>query len=620
MVNGFVGAKLDDGGALFRVWAPKRRSVEVVLEASGASRALDAEADGYFVGRFRNVTDGARYRFRLDGGDALFPDPASRFQPEGPRGPSQIVDPRRFAWSDAGWRGPPRDCQVLYELHVGTFTPEGTWDAAREKLPALVELGVTLLEVMPIADFTGAFGWGYDGVNLFAPTRLYGPPDSARRFVDAAHRLGLGVILDVVYNHLGNEGNFIGQFSDDYFTTKHQTPWGPAMNFDGPGSSAVRGFVAANAAHWIAEYHFDGLRFDATQTMIDDSKEHVLALVAREARSAAAGRTIFLLAENEPQETKLVRSAAQGGYGLDAVWNDDFHHSAYVALTGRREAYYRDYAGSVQELVSAAKRGYLYQGQRNARQDKRRGTPGLDLEPHCFVAYLENHDQTANSLRGERLHALAQPGRHRAFVALLLLSPATPLVFQGEEFRSSAPFTYFADHEGELAEKVRRGRIASLSEFPSVVAGDALGHVPVPHLRATFDSCKLDWREREANAATLVLYTDLIALRRSDAVFSLPRRGGVDGAVLAPSAFVLRAFGPEGDDRLLLVNLGQELDLASPAEPLLAPPTRDGWALLWSSEDPRYGGGGTPAVDRDGSFSLPGPSAVVLAPAPRPSR
>ncbi|HYL05391.1 MAG TPA: malto-oligosyltrehalose trehalohydrolase, partial [Thermoanaerobaculia bacterium] len=501
-----VGAEVVAGGGVhFRVWAPARRRVEVVFAAAAAAdgrRELELAREaggGYFSGFAAAAAAGDLYRFRLDGGDA-FPDPASRWQPEGPHGPSRVVDPAAYAWCDAGWRGAVRQGQVIYELHAGTFTREGTWAAAARRLAGLADLGVTMLEVMPVAEFPGRFGWGYDGVDLFAPSHLYGEPDDFRRFVDAAHGHGLAVILDVVYNHFGPDGNYLEQFSPDYFTDRHGNEWGKAIHFY--GAPAVRELFVANAVHWVEEYHLDGLRLDATQDVHDRPErpaEHVLAVIGRAARRAAAalppGRSVLLVAESEPQDGRLVRPEKQGGYGLDAMWSDDFHHSAMVALTGRAEAYYSDYKGSPQELLSAVKRGPLYQGQRYVWQRRRRGAPALDLPRAAFVFYLQNHDQVANSARGERLHRLANPGCYRAMTALLLLAPATPLLFQGQEFGAAAPFVFFADHHPELARAVRRGRLEFLAQFPSLADPGVQATVPDPGSPETFALCKLDLRE-----------------------------------------------------------------------------------------------------------------------------
>jgi maltooligosyltrehalose trehalohydrolase len=612
-----AGAEVVANGVHFRVWAPGRRQVDVLLESGPAGlHSLSAEPGGWFSGLVAGATEGTRYRFRLDDSDA-FPDPASRFQPEGPHGPSEVVDPSRFRWTDAGWPGLAPKGQVFYELHVGTFTREGTWDAAARELHALAALGVTAVEVLPVSEFAGRFGWGYDGVDLYAPTRLYGKPDDLRRFVDRAHGLGLGVILDVVYNHLGPDGCFLREYAPSYFSTRYDGEWGDPLNFDGEDAGPVRALVVENAGYWISEFHLDGLRLDATQGIFDSSEPHLIAEIARRARAAAGERKVVLVAENEPQDTRLLRSPAEGGLGLDMAWNDDFHHSAIVALTGRREAYYGDHRGTPQELVSAAKHGYLFQGQRYAWQGKRRGTPTRGLPPHAFVAYLENHDQVANSPHGERVHGRTTPGRWRAAVGLLLLGPWTPLLFQGAEHASSRPFLFFADHGGDLGRQVREGRAAFMRQFPSIAGAEMRDRLPDPADPDNFLRCKLDPIERERNRAALALHRDLLELRRTDPVIAAQGERGVDGAVLATEAMCLRFAGPAGRDRLLLVNLGPDLDLGSAAEPLLAPPDREGWTLLWSSEHPRYGGGGTPPVDDERGLVVPGHAALLLMPGGR---
>lgn len=624
-----VGAEVVPEGVHFRVWAPDRQKVEVVLEGPAGAWPVELElapeGDGYFSGRVEGAGDGALYRFRLDGEETLYPDPASRFQPQGPHGPSRVVDPSAFEWTDRQWRGVEREGQVVYEMHVGTFTPEGTWAAAGRELPELAAIGITVLEVMPVAEFPGRFGWGYDGVDLFAPFHVYGEPDDFRRFVDRAHALGLGVILDVVYNHLGPDGNYLKTFSARYFTGRYTNDWGEAIHFDGTGeedAGPVREFFLANAGYWIDEYHLDGLRLDATQDVHDSSDEHILTAIARRVREAGdrAGRSTYLVAENEPQHTDLVRPFEEGGSGLDALWNDDFHHTAMVALTGRKEAYYSDYLGSPQEIVSALKYGYLYQGQRYRWQEKRRGSPGLRLPPAAFVHYIQNHDQVANSARGERCHKLASPARYRALAAVLLLGPQTPMLFQGQEFLASSPFVYFADHHGELGAAVRNGREEFLSQFPSLDRPDLKQGVPDPSAVESFEMCKLDFGERERNAEGYALHRDLLRLRREDPVFRSQAAGGLgalDGAVLGDEAFVLRFFHEDGD-RLLVVNFGRDLDLTPAPEPLLAPPAGCRWEVAWSSEDPRYGGNGSPSPeDEEGGWCLPGQAAAVLRPASR---
>ena len=606
-----VGAQVAEGGTHFRVWAPPRQAVQVVSEGSSQNgHELTKESDGYFTGFVPGVQSGNRYAYRVDG-QGPFPDPASRFQPEGPLGFSQVVDPT-YTWTDSNWRGVTIEGQVVYEMHIGTFTREGTYRAAMAHLASLKSLGVTLLELMPVADFTGNFGWGYDGVDLFAPTRLYGTPDDLRAFIDHAHSLELGVILDVVYNHIGPRGNFLAEFSPFYFSDKHSTDWGGAMRFYGPCSGPVRQFFVANAAYWIREYHFDGLRLDATQNIYDRSAEHILAEIARNCREAAESRGVVLIAENESQNNKLLKPPEQCGYGLDALWNDDFHHSAMVALTGRREAYYTDYRGNAQELLSCAKYGFLYQGQWYKWQKQRRGTPVLRGNPAAMINFIENHDQVANSSHGLRVHALTMPGTFRAMTAVLLLIPGTPMLFQGQEFASTAPFVFFADHEDDLARTVRKGRADFLAQWRSLATG-AVKYAD-PCSPATFERCKLDQAEREQNVETVLLHSDLLRLRRE--IRSTSHR--MDGAVLANEAFLLRFFGDEPHDRLLIVNLGAQLNWDPAPEPLLAPPEGCLWETLWSSEDPRYGGDGTPPLDSELNWIIPAHAAVLLEPKTSP--
>jgi maltooligosyltrehalose trehalohydrolase len=610
-----VGAEvLPGGGVSFRVWAVGHRRVEVVIEGDpgvGTTAELAAEEEGYFSGIVPQAAAGSLYRFRLDG-DQAFPDPASRFQPEGPHGPSQVIDPRGFPWTDHDWRGITLPGQVLYELHLGTFTPEGTWEAAARRLPELAQLGITAVEVMPVADFVGSFGWGYDGVDMYAPCRLYGSPDDMRRFVDAAHRLGLAVLLDVVYNHLGPDGNYTGAFSKHYVSEKHKTDWGDALNFDGTNSGPVRDFFTCNGAYWIDEFHIDGLRLDATQNIYDDSSDHVLALLTRRCRAAAGQRNVVIIAENDIQQMRLVRPPEKGGYGLDGTWNDDFHHCMHVALTGQREFYYLDFRGSPQEIISLFKYGQLYCGQYYAWEKHGRGTPSFDIPPHVFVNFIQNHDQIAHSAFGLRYHQRTSPGRGRALTALLLLSPGTPMLFQGQEFSCSRPFLFFADHPEPLVPLVRKGRREFLAHFNTLATPEMQERLDPPAERSTFERCKIDWSERERNQAALALHADLLKLRRADPVFSAQRPDAVDGAVLTAAAFVLRFFAPDGDDRLIVVNLGHQTRLDVVPEPLLAPPLGKHWRTVWSSEDPRYGGHGTPPVETDEGWFLPGEVAVVL--------
>ena len=616
-----IGAEPLRDGTHFRVWAPASRRVVVRVEGvegrATAEQPLETEADGYHSGLLRGVAAGARYRYVLDDGSAL-PDPASRFQPQGPQGSSEVVDPARYRWADDAWRGVSgENGQILYEMHVGTYTQEGTWSSAIERLPELVDLGVTVVEVLPIADFTGRFGWGYDGVDLFAPTRLYGSPDDARRFVDRAHGLGLGVILDVVYNHFGPTGNFWTSFAPAYHTDRYRNEWGTAINFDGPDSGPVREFFATNAAYWVEEFHFDGLRIDAAHSMHDASSDHILSVIRRRVSRAACGRATFVVGENEPQLAFMARPLDAGGHGMEALWNEDFHHVASIVATGRREGYYADYHGSAQEFLSMATRGFLYQGQINRRQGKRRGTPTRGLPPRRFVNYLQNHDQVANTLRGERLNTRTDPAMYRAMTAWWLLSPGTPMFFQGQEFAASTPFHYFCDQGDELSDRICRGRGEFLSQFASLATPEAQEALTDPCDPETFARSKLNWDDRVANAAVLELHRDLIRLRREDPVLAGRRPEDCSGAVLSDRAFAFRCFASDGGDRLILANFGDELKYEPPTEPLLAAPAERRWRIVWSSEEVRYGGDGTPAPeDTEEGWRLLRRSVLVLVAVP----
>ncbi|MDQ6861925.1 MAG: malto-oligosyltrehalose trehalohydrolase [Verrucomicrobiota bacterium] len=608
-----IGAEyLGPGETHFRVWAPKAERLAVVLD-SGEKHSLDREDNGYFSG-VAPADVGALYRYQLDG-EKSYSDPASRSQPEGVHGPSAVVNPRQFAWTDQAWRGVELRGQVIYEMHIGTFTREGTWRAAAAQLQELHDSGITLIEMMPIAGFPGEFGWGYDGVNLFCPCGIYGEPDDLRAFINEAHAVGIAVILDVVYNHLGPEGNYLSCFADAYFTDRYRNDWGAALNFDGPDAGPVREFFITNARCWIDEYHFDGFRFDATQDIKDASDEYILGAIGIAAREAAGDRSLIFIAENEAQKIKTVLPCEQGGDGFDGIWNDDFHHAALVALTGKREAYYTDYKGTPQEFVSSAKYGFLFQGQRYKWQKGRRGTPTFGLPPETFVAFIENHDQVANTADGARLRFRTSAGKYRAMTALLLLGPWTPMLFQGQEFGATSPFTYFTDVEESLHESIRKGRTEFLAQFPSIRKREVVDKLPIPWDRAPFERCKLDFSERATNRAWYDLHRDLLRLRRDDPRFSQQKLGMLDGAVLGRDAFVLRYFGEDGDDRLLVVNLGRALRLDPAPEPLLAPPFGAEWAMIWNSEAAPYGGAGDPPpLDSERNWRIPAECAVVLQP------
>ncbi len=611
-----LGAEYDRqrGGTYFRVWAPLDKSVQVIFEDGRPPQPLVAEENGYYSGFADGAQCGARYKFSL-GGREPYPDPASRYQPQGPHGFSEIVDRHTFAWTDDSWTGVQLEGQVIYELHLGTFTPKGNWLSAAEKLPYLRDTGITLIEVMPVAEFPGKFGWGYDGVQPYAPASLYGRPDDMRRFVNEAHGCGIGVILDVVYNHLGPDGNYLPKYSPFYLTDKNKTDWGQGINFDGENSTPVREFFRENAAYWIRDFHLDGLRLDATQDIHDESKTHIIAEIVEACRAAAGRRSIVLIGENEPQNTGLIRPLAEGGYGLDALWNDDFHHSATVALSGKADAYYTDYQGKPQEFVSAAKYGYLYQGQWYRWQKKRRGSSNFGLPRAAMVTFIQNHDQIANSAKGERAQYHSSPGILKALTALTLLGPGTPMLFQGQEFAASSPFLFFADQKPELAELIRKGRIEFLEQWRSLKLPEMRKCLADPCSEQTFERSKLDFSEVAKHAEYYALHKDLLWLRKSDPVLSRQGQDGLDGAVLSDAAFLLRFFSPGfKTDRLLIVNLGSDLDLNPAPEPLLAPPAAMRWSELWSSDSPRYGGCGTAPLDSEENLKIPGRAAVLLHP------
>lgn len=609
-----VGAEVVKGGVHFRIWAPSKGNIEVVFFPKDNRQAeiplpvhLKPEGDGYFSVLVENVPPGILYGFRFDEKDKIFPDPASRFQPSGPDGFSQVINPSEFKWTDNNREGIPSDRKIMYEMHIGTFTSEGTWNSACKFLPEISNCGFNIIELMPVADFEGKFGWGYDGVNLFAPTHLYGSPDDFRKFVDCAHSRGIAVILDVVYNHFGPGSSFLKEFSPHYFTKRYVNEWGEAINFDGESCGPVREYVLTNARYWIEEFHIDGLRLDATQQIFDSSKKHIIGELSDVIHGVTPEKRTAVIGENESQNVNLFSQC-----NIDALWNDDFHHTATVALTGHAEAYYSDYSGTPQEFISCAKYGYLYQGQYYTWQKKPRGTPSLCLSSDRFIHFLQNHDQIANTCRGLRIQKISGPGLYRAVTALLILGPQIPMLFQGQEFAASSPFYYFADHEIGLTESARLGRERFLSQFKSIesVKGPL---VAAPGDPQSFVKCKLNQEERELNKEDYLFHKELFALRKSEPVFSEKQRKGIDGAVLSREAFVIRYFGIAPDfDRILVINLGCDVMLKPNPEPLLAHPFSKEWKLLWYSENPLYGGNGAPPLIQDGIWNIYGHCAFFL--------
>src|SRR5215212_10418733 len=496
-----LGANVVEGGTRFRVWAPNARRVEVVLERpSGEERhALTRDDDGYHEGVVTGARAGDRYRYALDGGQP-FPDPASRSQPEGPHGASEIVDPGGYRWQDAGWKGLGPDGLVIYELHVGTFTPEGTFDAVLPRLADLKALGVTAIEIMPVAEFPGRRNWGYDGVDLYAPSSAYGGPEGLRRLVDAAPAIGLGVLLDAVYNHFGPDGNYLRVYAGAYFTDRHTTPWGDAINYDGPESEHVRHFVLQNVGYWLHEYHLDGLRLDATHAIADTSERHLLSEIAAIVHGLPDRRAV-VIAEDHRNLVDQIKPAELGGLGLDGVWADDFHHALRTYLTGDREAYYANYTGRLEDVATAIEQSFLFQGQKRPATGELRGTRVTDEPARAFVFCTENHDQVGNRAMGERLAHLIDRERYLVASAVLLLAPETIMLFQGQEFAASSPFQFFTEHNPELGRLVTEGRRKEFAGFASFADPKRRAQIPDPQAESTFRRSALDWRERERHAA-----------------------------------------------------------------------------------------------------------------------
>ena len=491
-----------------RVWAPKADLVE--LNSQGRQRKMAREEHGWWAVDAPLVEHGANYAFHIDG-EGPFPDPRSPWQPTGIHGPSRWVEHGRFTWTDALWRQPPLGSAVIYEAHIGTFTPEGTFDAAVERLDALVELGITHVELMPVAEFSGTRGWGYDGVDLYAPHHAYGGPDALKRLVDACHRRGLAVLLDVVYNHLGPCGNYLHRFGP-YFTDHYKTPWGAAINLDGRESDEVRRFFIDNALMWLRDYHVDGLRIDAVHAIVDTSALHFLEQLREEVENLEVqlGRHLVLIAESDLNDPRVVRSPEQGGYGIDAQWNEDFHHALQSVLTGERDGYYQDF-GTLADLAKALTKGFVYDGRFSRYRRRRHGRAPAGLSGHRFVGCLQNHDQVGNRALGERACHLLSPGQVKIGAALVMTSPFVPLLFQGEEWNASAPFLYFTDHEDpELGEAVKQGRRKEFANF-----GWNPDEIPNPQAEDTFRQSKLDWEERSRRPHDEMLqwYRSLIALR-----------------------------------------------------------------------------------------------------------
>jgi maltooligosyltrehalose trehalohydrolase len=606
-----LGATVVPGGVRFDVWAPLAKSVDVVIEGVFSPVPMSLDASGIFTSTVENIGAGTRYRFSVDGGGPL-PDPCSRFQPEGVHGPSEVIDPSLFLWNDEEWPGITLDGQVIYELHTGAFTPEGSFSAIVDQLDTLRDLGITAIELMPVAAFPGRWNWGYDGVALFAPTQNYGAPDDLRRLVDEAHQRGLAVLLDVVYNHLGPDGNYLRQFSPHYFTDKHQTPWGEAINYDQPHSRQVRDFVISNACMWIREYHFDGLRLDATDSIKDDSQPHLLQELTAAVRAAAGDRQVVVIAEDARNETAIIRSVDAGGYGLDGVWADDFHHAIRVALTGARENYYAAFTGDPHEIARAITDGFLYQGETSPVTGEARGTVVKDEAAKSFVFCIQNHDQIGNRPFGDRLHHSVERGRSLVAAALLLFAPETPLLFMGQEFAASTPFYYFTNHHEELGRLVTAGRREEFAGFDAFHRESLHDLIPDPQQASTFFDSKLNLDERDLHAPTYNWYRDLLTLRRNDPVLHVQDRQRTSADALSFSAVAVRRW-TEAGTRLLIANFGSKLTVLLASfvgqDAGISSPPR----ILLDSNDTSYGGTGQLATLFGERIDVPARSAAILS-------
>jgi malto-oligosyltrehalose trehalohydrolase len=588
---------LPAGGARFRLWAPAAREVAVRLHGSGDLRAMPAGA-GWFELERPDARAGDRYHFVIDGRHVV-PDPVSRWNPDDVHGASAIVDPLAFDWQDADWKGRPWHELVLYELHVGTFTPEGTFAGVERRLDHLVGLGVTAIELMPVADFPGARDWGYDGALLFAPDGVYGTPDDLKRLVQAAHARGLMVFLDVVYNHFGPEGNYLHLYAPQFFTDRHHTPWGVAIDFDGPASRTVRDFYVHNALYWLEEFHFDGLRLDAVHAIHDSAQPDILAEIAQAVRTGpGAERHVHLVLENDDNHARHLRPKAASGIGYDAQWNDDIHHALHVLLTGEDDGYYADYADHpLAHLGRCLAEGFAYQGECSRFRDgRRRGEASGALPATAFVSFLQNHDQVGNRAFGERLSVLARPEPLAAALAVILLAPAPPMLFMGEEWGTAQPFLFFCDFEPTLAPHVtagRRAEFARLARFRDEAARD---QIPDPASALTFAASKLDWRECEQGpgAECLARYRQLLALRRTEIV---PRLVGMTGSVryrlFQRHGLAVDWQLGDGSRLHLLCNLS-DVRLAGVVLPRgrtlyatgTAPDSLPPWSVMWMLESP----------------------------------
>jgi maltooligosyltrehalose trehalohydrolase len=603
-----AGAFIDNGGVVFRVYAPERERVSVALYGPDGESVIDTfelkkNTDGFFEGTRAGLGRGALYKLELDGAGP-FPDPLSRSQPLGVHGPSEVID-HGFAWSDDPWKGVPLEGLVVYEVHVGTATKEGTFEALIEKLPYFRSLGVTALEIMPVASFPGRRNWGYDGVGLYAPAAVYGGPEGLKKLINAAHAEGLAVILDVVYNHLGPDGNYFPATSRHYFTDRVKTPWGAAWDLDGERSAPVREVMLANAEMWVRDYHADGLRLDATHAIFDSSEPHILQEIAARARAAGSGRQVLVMAEDDRNDVRLITPVEKGGLGLDGLWADDFHHQLRRAFAGDRDGYYSDYEGSPRHIAETLRGGWFYRGQESAFQKKPRGTAPEAAAPAQFIHCIQNHDQIGNRALGDRIGASVSPEAHRAMAALLLLSPYTPLLFMGQEWDASSPFLYFTDHAAELGRAVTEGRRQEFQHFEAFKNVE----IPDPQADATFERSKLLWDEQgdPAKGGVLAWYRELLRLRATHPAMQDRSRESFHVTEIGEGGVVLERRGRSAS-LFVVVNIAGSLDWE------LALGGGSARVLAWSGEE-RFGGqagAASPLSDARGRIQMNSPGAVLV--------
>ncbi|MDW5266852.1 MAG: malto-oligosyltrehalose trehalohydrolase [Edaphobacter sp.] len=596
-----AGAEIrPDGKVRFRVWAPAVESLSLSVEGHDQAIPFSAEPGGWYE-LTHEAGEGTLYRFLLPDG-TLVPDPASRFQPGDVHGPSEVISPTAYRWQDSAWRGRPWSDAVLYELHIGAFTEDGTFLAAIEKLDHLVQLGVTAIEIMPVADFPGKRNWGYDGVFLYAPDSSYGRPEDFKALIEAAHLRGLMVILDVVYNHFGPDGNVIPSYAPQIFTDRHKTPWGDAVNYDNDGSEAVREFIIHNALYWIEEFNLDGLRLDAVHAIKDDSSRHILDELAERVRAAAFPRPVHLLLENEDnQASRLSRNERGEPASFTAQWNDDMHHVLHTAATLESSGYYGDYKNDTEKLGRALAEGFAFQGEVMRARNTSRGEPSAHLPPDAFVAFMQNHDQIGNRAFGERINAIASPEAVHAIAAIYLLLPQTPMLFMGEAWGSSQPFPFFCDFEGELGKLVRNGRREEFTNFPEFQDPQQRERIPDPNAEATFQSAKLDWAQstEEVHAEWLEWYRRILEVRKRSVIPHVREMEGYAGMfeVIGAGAVVIRFWNAQSDRQLILAaNLSDESrdGFPCPAGPVL---WQEGgkqvgnimrpWSVRWSFHNPK---------------------------------